>query len=308
MMDVLSRCSLRLRDRSTAEGRRRDRDGGFTLIELLVVLVILSLVMGLVGPRVLGYLTDARVRSARLQIDSLSAALDLFYLDTGRYPSQSEGLEVLINRAPSLDRWNGPYLQQASLPLDPWGQPYQSEVPAAQALTRSSHWVRTVVRAAPAMPAISPAGRRSRDEQGFALVELVLALAILGLVAGIVFPRAVRAPGPAELRAAADRVAAILRTDRNAALRQRTEVLTRVDLEERVVASGSGGGSVRIPDGVRMQLLQSSREVSADGGGIRFRGEGGSSGGVIYLSRNGTGYQIAVNWLTAGVLVDAAEF
>jgi general secretion pathway protein G len=109
--------------------RKRDRDGGFTLVELLVVLVILSLIMGLVGPRVLGYLSDARVRSAKLQIDSLGAALDLFYLDAGRYPSQSEGLGVLIKRPPSVDNWNGPYLKQSSLPVDPWGNPYEYKVP-----------------------------------------------------------------------------------------------------------------------------------------------------------------------------------
>jgi general secretion pathway protein G len=112
---------------------RRDRDGGFTLVELLVVLVILSLIMGLVGPRVLGYLSDARVRSAKLQIDSLSAALDLFYLDAGRYPSQSEGLEVLIKRPPSVDSWNGPYIKQAALPLDPWGNAYLYKVPGQNA-------------------------------------------------------------------------------------------------------------------------------------------------------------------------------
>jgi general secretion pathway protein G len=107
----------------------RDRDGGFTLVELLVVLVILSLIMGLVAPRVLGYLTDARVKSAKLQIDSLSAALDLFYLDAGRYPSQSEGLNVLIKRPSSVATWNGPYLKQTALPVDPWGHPYEYRVP-----------------------------------------------------------------------------------------------------------------------------------------------------------------------------------
>jgi general secretion pathway protein G len=78
---------------------------------------------------VLGYLSDSRVRSARLQIDSLAAALDLFYLDTGRYPSASEGLQALIAKTPSVDRWNGPYLQQSALPVDPWGQPYEYRVP-----------------------------------------------------------------------------------------------------------------------------------------------------------------------------------
>ena len=110
---------------------RRNRDGqaGFTLVELLVVLVILSLIMGLVGPRVLSYLSDSRVKAAKLQIDSLSAALDLFYLDTGRYPSKSEGLDVLIERKPSVEHWNGPYLQQNALPLDPWGNPYEYRIP-----------------------------------------------------------------------------------------------------------------------------------------------------------------------------------
>ncbi len=108
---------------------KRDRDGGFTLVELLVVLVILTLIMGLVAPRVLGYLSNARVRTAQLQVDSLSAALDLFYLDAGRYPTQTEGLEVLIKRPPSVDGWNGPYLKQSELPLDPWNHPYIYRVP-----------------------------------------------------------------------------------------------------------------------------------------------------------------------------------
>jgi len=112
---------------------KRDRDGGFTLVELLVVLVILSLIMGLVGPRVLGYLSDARARSAKLQIDSLGAALDLFYLDAGRYPSQSEGLEVLVRRPANVDSWNGPYLKQLELPLDPWGNAYVYKASAQNA-------------------------------------------------------------------------------------------------------------------------------------------------------------------------------
>ena len=120
---------MKLLDKFKGQRAERDGEGGFTLVELLVVLVILSLIMGLVGPRVLSYLTDARVRSARLQIDSLAAALDLFYLDTGRYQSEQEGLKALITRAPSVDNWNGPYLQQSELPQDPWGNPYEYRVP-----------------------------------------------------------------------------------------------------------------------------------------------------------------------------------
>lgn len=116
-----------LQNRRTAPAR--DRQGGFTLVELLVVLVILSLIMGLVGPRVLSYLSQSRVKAAQLQIDSLAASLDLFYLDNGRYPSSSEGLAALITRAPSAERWNGPYLQQAAVPVDPWERPYEYKVP-----------------------------------------------------------------------------------------------------------------------------------------------------------------------------------
>jgi general secretion pathway protein G len=82
--------------------KQRDRGAGFTLVELLVVLVILGLIMGLAGPRVLGYLTSSRERAAKLQIEALSSALDLFFLDNGRYPSTSEGLQSLVVRPPRL--------------------------------------------------------------------------------------------------------------------------------------------------------------------------------------------------------------
>ncbi|WP_062120715.1 type II secretion system major pseudopilin GspG [Aureimonas sp. AU40] len=111
----------------------RDRTGGFTLVELLVVLVILGLVMGLVGPRVLNYLTSSRERAASLQISSFKSALDLFFLDTGRYPNASEGLAALVTRPSSVENWNGPYLQQTGVPADPWGNPYRYLSPAQNA-------------------------------------------------------------------------------------------------------------------------------------------------------------------------------
>lgn len=115
------------------EPRRRDRDGGFTLVELLVVLVILGLVMGLVGPRVLSYLTSSRERAAALQMSSFKSAIDLFFLDIGRYPTSSEGLAALVQRPASVQGWNGPYLQQQNVPADPWGNPYRYVVPGQSA-------------------------------------------------------------------------------------------------------------------------------------------------------------------------------
>ena len=112
---------------------RRDGNGGFTLVELLVVLVILGLVMGLVGPRVLNYLTSSRTRAAALQVASFKSSLDLFFLDTGRYPSKTESLKALVEKPASVDGWNGPYLQQATVPADPWGNAYQYNAPGTKA-------------------------------------------------------------------------------------------------------------------------------------------------------------------------------
>ena len=106
---------------------------GFTLVEMLVVLVIIGLVMGLVGPRVLNSLTDARAKTAKLQIELLGSSLDLFYLDVGRYPASNEGLQALVQAPGRVSTWNGPYLKGGTVPLDPWGQPYTYRSPATQA-------------------------------------------------------------------------------------------------------------------------------------------------------------------------------
>jgi general secretion pathway protein G len=104
-------------------------ESGFTLVEMLVVITIIGLVMGLIGPRVLNYLGEAKVKAAKLQIESFGSALDLFYLDVGRYPSAGEGLTALVERPASAPVWNGPYLKNASVPADPWGHVYLYRVP-----------------------------------------------------------------------------------------------------------------------------------------------------------------------------------
>ena len=114
-----------------SEVSRADRGGriwsgsaGFTLIEMLVVLVIIGLIMGLVGPRVLNYLTESKVKGAKIQIQSLASALDLYFLDIGQYPSGSDGLTALVQRPGNVSGWNGPYLKSNAVPIDPWGRAY----------------------------------------------------------------------------------------------------------------------------------------------------------------------------------------
>jgi general secretion pathway protein H len=125
----------------------------------------------------------------------------------------------------------------------------------------------------------------------------------MGLVAGVELPRVARAPGPLDLNAKALEVAAVLRTDRNAAAHGGADVVTQIDIANGVVLSGIGVGRVDVPRGVKVDLVQSSRELRPGGGGIRFLGNGRSSGGVVFLSRNGVSFQIAVNWLTSAVIV-----
>ena len=100
------------------------RQRGFTLIELLVVLAILTLLAGLVGPRVLGQLGGAKSKTAAVQIADLDKSLELFKLDVGRYPSTEEGLDALVKKPGSVSGWNGPYLK-GGVPTDPWGHPYK---------------------------------------------------------------------------------------------------------------------------------------------------------------------------------------
>jgi general secretion pathway protein G len=100
-----------------------DREAGFTLVELLVVLVILALLAALVGPKVIGYMSSSKVKTAHVQIASYQTALELYHLDLGRYPQSTEGLGALAKAPSGAAGWAGPYLDKA-VASDPWGNPY----------------------------------------------------------------------------------------------------------------------------------------------------------------------------------------
>lgn len=105
------------------------RDAGFTLLELLVVLAIMGLLAAIVAPQVLRYLGSSKSQTAKVQIQNINAALELYRLDVGRYPTPDEGLRGLTVATPAAAGWNGPYLQKAQGLVDPWGEPYRYRIP-----------------------------------------------------------------------------------------------------------------------------------------------------------------------------------
>ncbi len=109
--------------------KQNSAEYGFTLLELLVVLGIIALLAGIVGPQVMKHMGASKTKAARVQIEDLSAALDMYKLDVGKYPSTEQGLSVLVEKPANSKRWNGPYLRKSKVPQDPWLQDYHYTSP-----------------------------------------------------------------------------------------------------------------------------------------------------------------------------------
>ena len=99
---------------------------GFSLIELLVVIAILSVIAAIVAPNLLGKADDANVHATKIQLEQITAAIDLYRLETGRYPRR---LEELVTNPGDVPRWKGPYLRKRSLMQDPWHNEMQFQQP-----------------------------------------------------------------------------------------------------------------------------------------------------------------------------------
>jgi general secretion pathway protein G len=96
---------------------------GFTLLELLVVMVIIGLLAAYVGPKYFSQVGKSEVKTARAQIVGFEKALQQYRLDVGTLPSTEQGLQALLAKPSSVNKWDGPYLEKA-LPADPWGNAY----------------------------------------------------------------------------------------------------------------------------------------------------------------------------------------
>ena len=93
------------------------------------MLTILVLLATYVGPRVIGYVGSSRSQTAKVQVEALASALELYRLDVGRVPTSEEGLKALVERPGTATVWRGPYLKKSGVPLDPWGRPYIYRAP-----------------------------------------------------------------------------------------------------------------------------------------------------------------------------------
>lgn len=102
---------------------------GMTLIEILVVLVLIGVVLGIVGGNFIGRGEKAKADAAKIEISQIGQALDLYKLETGRYPTSSEGLHALVSAPAGVSNWNGPYWKKSQIPKDPWGNEYRYSAP-----------------------------------------------------------------------------------------------------------------------------------------------------------------------------------
>ena len=107
---------------------------GWTFVETMVVMAIVLVLTASVGFSSIKQLDKSKVVTAKTQIELFSVALETFYMDTGEYPSEDEGLSVLWECSfSSYENWNGPYISKP-LPKDPWGNDYVYTVPGENGL------------------------------------------------------------------------------------------------------------------------------------------------------------------------------
>lgn len=103
--------------------RQAQRRKAFTLIELLVVIVILGVLVGFLAPNMLKKIGKSKVDVVKPKMAVIEGAIQRFYLDVGRYPDESEGLQALVENVSEAEGWDGRYLKPSQI-VDPWGNEY----------------------------------------------------------------------------------------------------------------------------------------------------------------------------------------
>ncbi len=100
--------------------RGRTHNQGFSLIEIIVVITIIGVIVGWAATNIFGKQDQAQARIAKSKIVAMSGPLDIYKLDTGKYPTTQEGLRALLQAPPGVPNWNGPYVKNDAELKDPW--------------------------------------------------------------------------------------------------------------------------------------------------------------------------------------------
>ncbi|MFP3385879.1 type II secretion system major pseudopilin GspG [Tritonibacter sp. SIMBA_163] len=111
---------------------KRNSNAGISLLEIMVVLAIMALVVGLAAPRVIDSFGRGKSRAAEIQLNGIKAALQFYYIDVGRYPSEAEGLRALLQEPSGASGWRGPYLDKKADIQDPWGRDVLYRIPGKE--------------------------------------------------------------------------------------------------------------------------------------------------------------------------------
>lgn len=108
---------------------RADQRAGFTLIEIMLVVVIIGILAGVAAVQFGGRVGQGQENAAKASLQAIGMALSLYELDNGSYPT---GLDGLLTQPAGANLWDGPYLEDEELPLDPWGNPFVYTYPSSR--------------------------------------------------------------------------------------------------------------------------------------------------------------------------------
>jgi general secretion pathway protein G len=109
-------------------GKRQLRRG-FTMIELMAVLIILGLLAAVVVKNFVGQVDRGRVITTKASLRQLHTAINQFHMDSGRWPTEEEGLSVLVQQPADVTNWPpGGYIETTDIPKDAWGHDFKFEL------------------------------------------------------------------------------------------------------------------------------------------------------------------------------------
>ncbi len=105
-----------------------EAQAGYTLTEMLIVIGVIGLIAAVLTPGLIGQLGRARAKAAQVQLETVSAQVEMFMADVGRYPTAAEGLPALVKEPAGAEGWTGPYMRDPKSLKDPWGRDIRYEV------------------------------------------------------------------------------------------------------------------------------------------------------------------------------------